>query len=68
MNRLLEVGGGRWTVVDAAMRFRPPASTEQVIHPDKYLPSSSRDRVSRARRPALGWKRRVVRARRWASG
>jgi hypothetical protein len=35
--RLLEVGGGGWDVVDAAMRFRPPASTEQVLHPQKYL-------------------------------
>jgi hypothetical protein len=34
--RLLELGGGRWTVVDAALRFRPPASTEQILHPDKY--------------------------------
>jgi hypothetical protein len=37
VERLLELGGGDWEVVDAAMRFRPPASTEQVIHPDAYV-------------------------------
>lgn len=37
VERLYRVGGGRWAVVDAALRFRPPASTEQVLHPDAYL-------------------------------
>jgi hypothetical protein len=37
VNRLLEVGGGRWTVVDAALEHRPPASTEQILHPQAYL-------------------------------
>ena len=37
VRRLLAAGGGRWDVVDAALRFRPPASTEQVMHPQKYL-------------------------------
>lgn len=45
--RLLEVGNGRWTVVDAALRFRPPVSTEQVLHPDSYL------RVERPRRVSV---------------
>jgi hypothetical protein len=54
VNRLLEVGGGGWKVVDAAMRFRPPASTEQVLHPDKYLQVEQPDRVAA---PSLrGWK------------
>jgi hypothetical protein len=35
--RLLEVGGGKWAVVDAALRARPPVSTEQVMHPQAYL-------------------------------
>jgi hypothetical protein len=34
---LLALGGGGWRVVDAALRFHPPASTEQVLHPDKYV-------------------------------
>ena len=54
--RLLEVGGGGWDVVDAAMRFRPPASTEQVLHPGKYLEVEQPVRVAA---PALpGWERR----------
>jgi hypothetical protein len=46
VNRLLAAGGGRWDVVDAALRFRPPASTEQVMHPDKYLHAEQPRRVS----------------------
>ena len=54
VNRLLEIGGGGWEVVDAAMRFRPPASTEQVLHPEKYVAVEQPDRVAA---PALrGWK------------
>jgi len=34
---LLERAGGRWTLVDLALRTRGPASTEQVLHPEKYL-------------------------------
>lgn len=29
--------GGSWRLVDLAYRFRPPASTEQILHPRKYL-------------------------------
>jgi hypothetical protein len=36
VQRLLRVGDG-WRLADAALRFRPPASTEQVLHPGKYL-------------------------------
>jgi hypothetical protein len=34
---LLRRAGGRWTLVDLADRVRAPDSTEQVLHPDKYL-------------------------------
>ena len=34
---LLERAGGRWDLVDLAARTRPPASTEQVLHPDRYV-------------------------------
>jgi hypothetical protein len=37
VGRLLEVGNSGWKVVDAALRFRPPASSEQILHPGKYL-------------------------------
>jgi hypothetical protein len=46
VGRLLEVGNGGWKVVDAALHFRPPASTEQVLHPDAYLSVEQPRRVS----------------------
>jgi hypothetical protein len=36
VDRLRAVGGG-WKLVNYAFSTRPPASTEQVIHPEKYL-------------------------------
>jgi hypothetical protein len=57
--RLLQVGGGEWTVVDAALRSRPPASTEQVMHPQAYLEVEQPVRVSLARPVAAlgdGWR------------
>jgi hypothetical protein len=37
VQELLRRAGERWTLVDLADRVRPPDSTEQVLHPDKYL-------------------------------
>jgi hypothetical protein len=34
---LRERAGGRWTLVDLAERTRPPVSTEQVMHPEKWV-------------------------------
>jgi hypothetical protein len=34
---LLKRAGGRWDLVNLADRVKPPASTEQVLHPEKYL-------------------------------
>lgn len=63
VGRLLEVGGGRWSVVDAALRFRPPASTEQVMHPGAYLDVDAPRRVAlRGGAAALGSGWSVVRA------
>jgi len=54
VGRLLEVGGG-WSVVNAALRHRPPASTEQVMHPQAYLEVEEPVQVSlRAPSEALG--------------
>ena len=36
VNELRRLAGG-WKLVDYAIRYRPPASTEQVIHPSKYV-------------------------------
>jgi hypothetical protein len=34
---LLRRAAGRWALVDLAERLRPPVSTEQVLHPERYL-------------------------------
>jgi hypothetical protein len=36
VEELYRMGGG-WKLVDNALRHRPPASTEQVLHPRKWL-------------------------------
>jgi hypothetical protein len=59
VQRLLELGGGGWDVVDTALRDRPPASTEQVMHPQAYVEADQPDPV-RLAPPGGGW--RVVRA------
>jgi hypothetical protein len=40
--------GGGWRLVDHAERERPPLSSEQILHPERYL------RADRPRRVALG--------------
>jgi hypothetical protein len=60
VERLLELGGGDWTVVDAALRVRPPVSTEQVMHPQAYIEVEEPARVSIERPVAAlghGWRR-----------
>jgi hypothetical protein len=42
---LLARAGGSWSLVDTAERFRPPASTEQVLHPALYLSADEPRRV-----------------------
>lgn len=49
---LLRRAGGRWDLVDTADRLRPPASTEQVMHPAAYLRADEPLRVRL--RPSLG--------------
>ncbi len=36
---------GRWTLVDYAERTRPPASSEQVLHPRKWIDVELPDRI-----------------------
>ncbi len=59
VSELLSRAGGRWSLVDLAERVRPPASTEQVLHPERYVdvdpPRPVRLRVSLGR----GWERRA---------
>jgi hypothetical protein len=56
VTRLRSVAGG-WKLVNYALRKRPPSSTEQIIHPDKYLVNEKPVRV-RLRVPP-GWRRIV---------
>jgi hypothetical protein len=61
VNRLREVGHG-WKLVNYAMSKRPPRSTEQVIHPEKYFlderPVSVAPRGLDGLTPA-GWRQRA---------
>jgi hypothetical protein len=51
--------GGRWTLVDLADRTRPPDSTEQVLHPDKYLRVEEPLPVALGVNLGAGWQRRA---------
>ena len=42
---LLERAGGRWDLVDLALRTRPPVTTEHVMHPERYLRAEAPERV-----------------------
>lgn len=47
---------GDWSLVDFALEKRPPDSTEQIIHPEKYLRFERPVRV-RLPLPGPGWRR-----------
>jgi hypothetical protein len=59
---LRDRGRGSWRLVDIAERVRPPASTEQVLHPRKWLeveqPLPVRPRLAEAL--GEGWKRTLA--------
>ena len=57
IQRLHETGGASWSLVNSAYRFRPPASTEQILHPDKYLRVEQPDRVRLHTGLRDGWRR-----------
>jgi hypothetical protein len=42
---LLRRAGGRWELVNTAYELRPPASTEQILHPDAYFDADAPDAV-----------------------
>ena len=46
-----------WKVVDHAYRSRPPVSTEQIIHPEKYLAGERPLPAPRPGRPGPGWRK-----------
>jgi hypothetical protein len=58
---LLRRAGGRWNLVDTAYELRPPASTEQILHPQAYF-DADEPRPVRLRAGAVlgdGWTRAV---------
>jgi len=57
VQELVRRAGGRWTLVDLADRTRPPDSTEQVLHPEKYLRVEEPLPVSLDLRLGAGWRR-----------
>ena len=57
--RELHDATGDWALVDAALKGQPPVSTEQIIHPEKYVPFEAPLDVKLRVQPILGegWKR-----------
>jgi hypothetical protein len=51
---LLRRAGDRWDLVDTAERLRPPVSTEQVMHPERYMRADVPRPVRLGVRAALG--------------
>ncbi len=56
ISKLYDIGG--WTLVNAAFK-RPPVSTEQVLHPERYLRVEQPDRLTLRTDSLLGpeWRR-----------
>jgi hypothetical protein len=49
---------GGWTLIDLALRDRPPLSTEQILHPRKWIEVEAPDRVAVPDPPpGDGWRR-----------
>jgi hypothetical protein len=62
VSHLLRRAGGRWDLVDTAYELRPPASTEQVLHPAAYFRADEPQPVYLRVRGVLGagWRRAVA--------
>jgi hypothetical protein len=62
VSHLLRRAGGRWDLVNTAYDVRPPASTEQVLHPAAYFGADEPRPVRLRARKVLGpgWRRAVA--------
>jgi hypothetical protein len=60
VRQLYETGGASWSLVNSAYRFRPPASTEQILHPGKYLRVEQPERLPDGNGPGAGWRLMVA--------
>ncbi len=56
VSELYRRGGNGWTLVDLAGKVRPPVSTEQILHPQKWIAAEVPDPV-RVPSPGRGWRR-----------
>jgi hypothetical protein len=52
---LITLGTG-WTLVDYAYQRRMPATTEQILHPEKYVDDERPIRVAPPHSPGPGWR------------
>jgi hypothetical protein len=48
--------GNEWALVDYALEERPPATTEQILHPEKYVDDEPAVPVSPAAAPGPEWR------------
>jgi hypothetical protein len=53
---LVRRAGGDWTLVDLAERTRPPTTTEQILHPQKWIDAEAALPVALPS-PGPGWRR-----------
>ena len=56
VDELKTAAGGGWDLVDFAYQRRLPASTEQILHPEKYLDDEQPLPVSGPPEAGAGWK------------
>ena len=59
VDELYRLAGDRWTLVDLALSERPPVSTEQILHPRKWVAVEVPDRVETPGPPSGGGWRRI---------
>ncbi|MDX6588240.1 MAG: hypothetical protein QOI31_2713 [Solirubrobacterales bacterium] len=55
VDELREAAGGSWDLVDFAYQRRLPATTEQILHPEKYLEDEGALPVPENPDPGPGW-------------
>ncbi len=56
VDALREAAGGGWDLVDFAYEARLPTTTEQILHPEKYLEDEGALAVPEPPSPGPGWK------------
>jgi hypothetical protein len=57
VNELYAKANRTWRLVDVALQSRPPSSTEQVLHPEKWLAVEEPEEVVLRPWPESGWRK-----------